>query len=108
VRARDPSALNATVESRRTAGRLLAGVAAALVAAGASLGGALAPLENASIDARFGLRHTAPVHDIVIVAIDEQSIRTVGNLGWPFRRLYHARAVDRLRTAGAQHIVYDV
>jgi CHASE2 domain-containing sensor protein len=79
-----------------------------LVAAGASLGGALAPLENASIDARFGLRHTAPVQDIVIVAIDEQSIRTVGNLGWPFRRLYHARAVDRLRTAGAQHIVYDV
>jgi len=96
------------VEFRRTAGRLLAGVAAALVAASAALGGALPPLENASVDARFGLRHTAPVTDIVIVAIDDDSIRTVGNRGWPFRRLYHAQAVDRLRAAGARQIVYDV
>jgi CHASE2 domain-containing sensor protein len=87
---------------------MLAGAAASLVAAGATLGGALAPLENASVDARFAVRHTAPVTDIVIVGIDDQSIRTVGNIGWPFRRMYHARAVDRLRTAGVRQIIYDV
>jgi CHASE2 domain-containing sensor protein len=96
------------VESRPTSRRLLAGVAASLIATGALLGGALDSVENASIDARYAVRHTAPVNDIVIVAIDDYSIQTVGNRGWPFRRLYHARAVDRLHAAGARQIVYDV
>jgi CHASE2 domain-containing sensor protein len=87
-------------------GRLLAGVAATLVASVAWLSGALAPLENASVDARFGLRHTPPVTDIVVVGIDERSISELGV--WPFRRLRHAQAVDRLRRAGARTIVYDV
>jgi response regulator RpfG family c-di-GMP phosphodiesterase len=94
--------------SRRATGRLLAGAAAGLVAAGASMSGVLAPLENASIDARFGMRHTAPVTDIVIVGIDEDSIREQRPRQWPFRRLRHAQAVDRLRQAGARAIVYDV
>jgi len=81
-------------------GRLLAGVAAAVVAAAAWLSGALAPLENASVDARFGLRRTPPVTDIVVVGIDERSISELGV--WPFRRLRHAQAVDRLRRAGAR------
>ena len=91
---------------RRATGRLLAGTAAALVAAAVSLSGALAPVENASVDARFGVRQTQPVTDIVVVGIDERSIRELG--AFPFRRLRHAQAVDRLRQAGAREIVYDV
>jgi response regulator RpfG family c-di-GMP phosphodiesterase len=87
-------------------GRLLVGAAAALVAATAWLGGLLVPLEDASVDARFGLRRTAPVTDIVVVGIDEHSITELGV--WPFRRRLHAKAVDRLREAGARAIVYDV
>jgi CHASE2 domain-containing sensor protein len=91
--------------TRPATGRLLAGTAAALVAASASMSGVLASLENASVDARFNLRHTPPITDIVIVGIDERSIhRRI----WPFRRLRHAKAVDRRRTAGARQIVYDV
>ena len=89
----------ATVRTRAT-GRLLAGTAAALVAAAVSLSGALAPVENASVDARFGVRQTQPVTDIVVVGIDERSIRELGT--FPFRRLRHAQAVDRLRQAGAR------
>lgn len=87
---------------------MLVGAVAALVAAAGFLGGSLEPLENASVDTRYGIRHTAPSKDIVIVGIDDDSIRTVGNRGWPFRRLYHARAVDRLHTAGVRQIIYDV
>ena len=93
---------------RRATGRLLAGAVASVVAAGAALGGVLAPLENASVDARFNLRTTPPVTDIVIVGIDVRSLKLAPNGIWPFRRLRHAQAVDRLRTAGARSIVYDV
>jgi response regulator RpfG family c-di-GMP phosphodiesterase len=87
-------------------GRLLVGAAAALIAAAAWLGGLLGPLEDASVDARFGLRTTAAVTDVVVVGIDERSITELGV--WPFRRRLHAQAVDRLRQAGARTIVYDV
>jgi CHASE2 domain-containing sensor protein len=92
----------------RLSGRLLAGAAASLVAAGAALGGVLAPLENASVDARFDMRHSPPVTDIVIVGIDVSSIKRAPNGIWPFRRLRHAQAVARLHAADVRHIVYDV
>ena len=87
-------------------GRLLVGLAAALVAAAASLAGVLGPMEDATVDTRFGLRDTPPVTDIVVVGIDDRSIARLGE--WPFARSRHARAVDRLRQAGARAIVYDV
>lgn len=95
-----------TAVGKRASGRLLGGAAAALAAAALSLSGALSPVENASIDARFGVRHTPPPKDIVVVGIDDRSISELGV--WPFRRLRHAQAVDRLRRAGAREIVYDV
>ena len=42
----------------------------------------------------------------MVVGIDDPSISELGV--WPFRRLRHAQAVDRLRRAGAREIVYDV
>jgi CHASE2 domain-containing sensor protein len=92
--------------ARVATGRVLAGAAAVLVAVAAWSSGVLAPLENASVDARFALRDTAPVTDVVVVAIDDRSIAKLR--GWPFRRVRHAEVVDRLREAGARAIVLDV
>ncbi|MEO5640316.1 MAG: EAL domain-containing protein [Sphingomicrobium sp.] len=44
--------------------------------------------------------------NIVIVKIDDKSLRTVGN--WPWSRAVQARLVDRLSALGARQIVYDV
>jgi CHASE2 domain-containing sensor protein len=85
---------------------LLAGVVAVLIAAAAWLTGVLDPIEDASVDVRFAVRGEQVVDDIVVVGIDDASIGELG--AWPFRRTEHARAVDRLREAGAKAIVYDV
>ena len=43
---------------------------------------------------------------ILIVEVDEQSLRDRGT--WPWPRTAHARMIDRLSQAGAKSIVYDV
>ncbi len=47
-----------------------------------------------------------PSEDIVIVAVDEQSLETLGR--WPWSREIHARLVEQLTLAGARAIVLDV
>ena len=42
-----------------------------------------------------------------MVAIDDVTFSELG-LQWPFSRSVHAKAIDRLRAAGASKIVYDV
>jgi EAL domain-containing protein (putative c-di-GMP-specific phosphodiesterase class I)/CHASE2 domain-containing sensor protein len=44
--------------------------------------------------------------DIVLVAIDNESLKKVGR--WPWPRHYHAELIDRLSEAGAKHILYDI
>jgi CHASE2 domain-containing sensor protein len=44
---------------------------------------------------------------VTVVAIDDVSFSDLGR-SWPFPRSLHARAIDRLRAAGARMIVYDV
>ena len=44
--------------------------------------------------------------NIVIVKIDEKSLRKIGN--WPWSRSAHAKLVDELTRLGARQIVYDV
>ncbi len=48
----------------------------------------------------------SPSEDIVIVAIDEQSLERLGR--WPWSREVHARLVEQLTLAGAKAIVLDV
>ena len=72
-----------TVRPGHATGRLLVGLAAALVAAAASLSGVLGPLEDASVDTRFGLRDTPPVTDIAVVAIDDRSIARARRVAVP-------------------------
>ena len=44
--------------------------------------------------------------DIVLVKIDDQSLRKVGR--WPWPRRYHAQLTDRLTDAGAKRILFDL
>jgi len=43
---------------------------------------------------------------ILIVGVDERSLRALG--AWPWSRARHAQMIDRLTQAGAKAIVYDV
>ncbi|PXX89107.1 histidine kinase [Marinobacter vulgaris] len=44
--------------------------------------------------------------DVILVAIDEQSMNRLGR--WPWPRSTHARLVEKLHQAGAKAIVFDV
>jgi len=44
--------------------------------------------------------------DIVLVKIDDESLRHVGR--WPWPRRYHAQLTDRLSQAGAKRIFFDL
>jgi EAL domain-containing protein (putative c-di-GMP-specific phosphodiesterase class I)/CHASE2 domain-containing sensor protein len=44
--------------------------------------------------------------DIVIVKIDDSSLRDYGN--WPWPRRYHAQLVDRLTADGARRVFFDI
>jgi adenylate cyclase len=64
-------------------------------------------LENASLDGRFvvrGLRASDP--NIVLVAVDEQSLQEIGR--WPWPRDTQARLVDAISADGARVIGLDV
>jgi CHASE2 domain-containing sensor protein len=93
---------------RRDAVSLLAAILAALAFAltvqDAHL---LDGLEDDTVSLRFQLRGTEPAPGLAVVAIDDVTFSDLG-LQWPFRRSLHARAIDRLRAAGARAIVYDV
>jgi adenylate cyclase len=87
-------------------------LAVAAVAAGAGLlayaTSALGPLENNTVDARFSLRgEEKPSNQVVFLQIDRPTLEALRS-SWPIPRIYHARAIDRLRKAGAKVIVYDV
>lgn len=56
----------------------------------------------------FNLKHWSrpPADDIVIIAIDEQSLMALGR--WPWSRLYHAELLTRLTEAGVRVIGLDI
>src|SRR6185295_1192044 len=63
--------------------------------------------ENKSLDWRFERRGPqAPVSPIVIAAIDDDALQTVGK--WPWPRKIHGQLIDTFRKAGAAAVVYDV
>jgi adenylate cyclase len=55
-------------------------------------------------------RPSVPAENIVLVAIDDDSIRRMGPLvgRWPWPRLVHAVLIDYLAAAGAKVIGYDI
>ena len=56
--------------------------------------------------ARNGLHWHKASGNIVIVKVDDESLRDVGR--WPWPRRYHAELVDRLTQAGASRIFFDI
>lgn len=86
-------------------------IAAATLAGGLvialTLAGALDGLERIEYDLLFRIRGARPpVAPIVIAAIDEASLKALGS--WPVPRAIHARAIDRLREAGAAVMAVDL
>ena len=89
---------------------LLAVVAVLAVGIPAALGavGALDRAEDATVDARLAIRgEHAPNPDVVIVGVDEKTLKAFG-AGPILPRSAHARALDRLKDAGAEVIAYDL
>ncbi len=67
----------------------------------------LARLENVFLDFRFRLRGEEPANpDVVIIAIDERSLRDIGR--WPWSRSIQARLVEALAAGGARVIALDL
>ena len=64
-------------------------------------------VELRSLDARFVLRGTRPPDDrVVIVGIDEKTLRNVG--AFPIPRDAYARLIDRLSAGGARVVAFDI
>ena len=86
---------------------LMAGIFAAGVAGAADLGRLLPGLEQESLQQRFERRDATRAPNMLVVAVDDKTFADL-QLQWPFPRRWHARAIDRLRRAGARVIAYDV
>lgn len=63
-------------------------------------------LDQTLYDAALVLRHRPAPDDIVIVAIDQQSLDQIGR--WPWRRAVHATLLDRLTDAGVKGVAFDI
>lgn len=82
---------------------LLWSTIAGLIFGAVSLG---APLEGALRSNRNKLHKHNASGDIVVVAIDDRSLRELGT--WPWPRRYHAKLADTLRRTGARRIFYNI
>src|SRR6185503_16162731 len=63
-------------------------------------------LDQTLYDAVLTLRHRPAPQDVVIVAIDQQSLDQIGR--WPWRRAIHATMLERLTEAGAKGVAFDI
>ncbi|CAM3032750.1 hypothetical protein SPAN111604_00350 [Sphingomonas antarctica] len=65
-----------------------------------------APLDSGLWSLRNRYFNRPASGQIVVVAVDDKSIAEIGQ--WPWPRTVHAKLVDRLRAAGADHIYFDI
>jgi adenylate cyclase len=64
-------------------------------------------IESKTVDFRFSVRGArAPEAPVRIIAIDEKSLKEVGQ--WPWPRAVHAQLVSQLKTDGVKCVFYDV
>src|SRR5688500_18393899 len=87
-------------------------IAAAVLAAALGLLGFFRNIELQTYDLRVAAtaRPSAPADSVVLIAIDDESIRRMEPLvgRWPWPRLIHATVIDYLAAARAKVIGYDV
>lgn len=77
-----------------------------LVALAVSSSGALSRVDNLLYDLGQRLHGRPPPEDLVIVAIDEDSLSKLGR--WPWSRRLHAALIDRLHKDGARVVGFDL
>lgn len=63
-------------------------------------------LDSRILDFATSLVAKPPADDVLVIAIDEQSLEQVG--AWPWSRDLHAELIDRIDAAGPEQIIYDV
>ncbi len=64
-------------------------------------------LELKMLDMRFNIRgDRSPDNNVVIVAVDDASIKTIGR--WPWGRSIHAELISLLKADGAKAIGFDI
>ncbi len=68
--------------------------------------GAFEPVENQLTELRAQWLDRAPTGQVAIVEIDARSLAELSN--WPWSRRHHADVVNRLHSAGAEIIAFDV
>ncbi|TMJ16808.1 MAG: EAL domain-containing protein [Alphaproteobacteria bacterium] len=95
-----------TVAGTPRNGRLRVLVWAAVICAIIGAIGGADPLENSLRSARNIARRHDPSGTIVVVAIDDKSLKEIN--AWPWPRRYHAEITDRLAELGAKRIHFDV
>src|SRR4051812_26020969 len=78
----------------------------ALAALFLTFAGPTEPIEDLLRIARNHFHPHRASGDIVLVSIDDRSLRQVGR--WPWPRRYHAQMIDRLTAAGAKRIFIDI
>ncbi len=93
-----------TAWSRSETARL-AGALCAIIAV-AALSGMLERWDNVIYDAAMRLQRGTAPDDIVIVAIDDRSLKQLGR--WPWSRHLHAQLLERLTRAGVRGVGFDI
>lgn len=78
----------------------------ALVAAACAWQQWLWRADQAIYDSLLTMAERAPMDDIVIVGIDDDSLAQIGR--WPWRRAVHATLIDRLTEAGVRGAMMDL
>jgi signal transduction histidine kinase len=86
--------------------RLAPALLAFATSAALYLSGGLDSIVYDEMDTRFERTERAASGDLVIVAIDPDSLRRLDT--WPWPRTHHARLIDRLSEAGARMIALDI
>ncbi|WP_341686314.1 CHASE2 domain-containing protein [Limnohabitans sp.] len=71
-----------------------------------ALSGVISRLDNLLYDVGQKFNYRTPPDDIVIVAIDENSLSQLGR--WPWSRRHHAQLIERLHDSGAKAIGLDI
>lgn len=86
--------------------RLLVAVAAAGLAALIGASGAFWWLDDAFYDQHLAAWTYPPDDDVIVVAVDDQSLSELGQ--WPWPRDLHAQLLDRLGQAGVRGVALDL
>ena len=86
--------------------RWIPGIAISIIAILAMTTGWVQYWELKSVDFRVGFLPGHPGPEVVIVAIDDRTIQDAGR--WPLPRTYYARAIEKLKAAGAKTIAIDI